>query len=160
MIEYKEKGVSLHNAIEAAGHWLVQRDNVWESSDDVIVQSIIDAYDPLPERQASKWEDIKAERDRRQVAGVRVGEHVFHSDERSRIQQLGLVMMGANVPPVPWKTVGGAFVTMTQTLANQIFSNTASSDQSIFAAAEVHRVAMMESQDPESYDYSSGWPEV
>ena len=44
MINYTEKGIGLHLAIGAAGHWLEQRDNVWVSSDDVAVQAIIDDY--------------------------------------------------------------------------------------------------------------------
>ena len=54
MIEsYIEKGIYLHNAIEAAGHSLTEVDGIWFSSDDVIVQDIIDTFDPLPDAQSS-----------------------------------------------------------------------------------------------------------
>jgi hypothetical protein len=43
-IAYTEKGAGMHAAISAAGHWLEQRDGVWISSNDAIVQAIIDAY--------------------------------------------------------------------------------------------------------------------
>lgn len=102
---------------------------------------------------------IKADRDRRKLAGTPVGAHVFHSDPDSRIQQIGLVMMGAALPAgIQWKTVGGAFVEMTPTLAGQIFQATAARDVALFAAAEAHIAAATAAADPLAYDYSAGWP--
>lgn len=117
----------------------------------------------LAERQATAWEHIKAERDRRKVLGVKVGAHWFHSDDSSRIQQLALMMMGAGIPPgLQWKTLTTTpppvFVTMTQALATGIFQATAASDAAIFAACEVHRLAMEASTTPASYNFSAGWP--
>ena len=108
------------------------------------------------------WERIKAERDRRKSLGVKVGAHWYHSDADSRIQQLSLFVMGASVPPVQWKTLTltppPVFVEMTPALAQGIFTATAASDAAVFAAAEVHRVAMEAMPDPENYDCSGGWP--
>lgn len=102
---------------------------------------------------------IKADRDRRKSTGTPVGAHAFHSDPDSRIQQIGLVMMGANLPAgIMWKTVGGAFVEMTPTLAGQIFQATAARDVALFAAAEAHIAAAAASADPLAYDFSAGWP--
>lgn len=102
---------------------------------------------------------IKADRDRRKGLGTPVGAHVFHSDPDSRIQQIGLVMMGAALPAgIMWKTVGGAFVEMTPTLAGQIFQATAARDVALFAAAEAHIAAAAASTDPLAYDFSAGWP--
>ena len=110
---------------------------------------------------ARMWDAIKAERDRRKAGGVKVGAKWFHSDDGSRIQQMGLVMMGAGIPAnLQWKTMDGSFITMTQTLASQVFQAVAASDQAIFTAAETHRVAMEASADPASYDYSGGWPKI
>ncbi len=61
MIVYTEKGFGLHEAITAAGHYLVQTDGEWVSSDDAAVQAIIDAYDPLPPAKAAKIAAINAE---------------------------------------------------------------------------------------------------
>lgn len=112
--------------------------------------------------RAAKWEAIKAERDRRKVLGVKVGDHWYHSDADSRIQQINLFVMGASVPPIPWKTLTTTpppvLVTMTQTIAAGIFQNTAASDAAIFAAAETHRIAMEASPTPETYDFTGGWP--
>lgn len=110
---------------------------------------------------ARAWTNIKAERDRRKAEGVKVGAKWFHSDDGSRIQQMGLVMMGANLPAgLQWKTMDGSFTTMTPALAQQIFTAQAASDQAIFAVAEAHCVAMEASADPAAYDYSTGWPKV
>jgi hypothetical protein len=104
------------------------------------------------------WEKIKVERDRRKGAGVKVDQKWFHTDADSRIQQLGLVLFGSSVPPVQWKTLDGSKVSMTQSLANQIFQAVAGLDQVLFAKAEEHRAAMEASTDPSSYDFSVGWP--
>lgn len=44
MITYIDKGFGLHDAVRAANHWLRQHNGDWQSSDDVAVQPIIDAY--------------------------------------------------------------------------------------------------------------------
>ena len=46
MINYTEKGIGLHKAIQEAGHSLSQVDGEWVSSDDDAVQAIIDSFDP------------------------------------------------------------------------------------------------------------------
>ena len=106
------------------------------------------------------WDLIKDERDRRtQTGGYKVGTDWYHSDTSSRIQQLGLVMMGAGLPPdLYWKTMSGGFVLMTQTLAGQIFQAAAASDMTIFTIAEQKKAAMLASANPENYDHLSGWP--
>ena len=120
---------------------------------------------PAQPTAAEIWEHIKALRDRRKAGGVKVKVGTvnkwFHSDDASRIQQMGLVMMGASIPAdLQWKTMDSSFVTMTQAVAGSVFAAAAASDQAIFAVAEGHRVAMEASADPASYDYSTGWPKI
>lgn len=111
--------------------------------------------------RADLWERIKAHRDQRKAMGVLVAGKWFHSDADSRIQQLGLVMMGAGIPAgLQWKTMDGSFVTMTQALAGAIFQATAASDMTIFAVAEQHRAALNASADPAAYAWQAGWPAV
>ncbi|WP_235507324.1 DUF4376 domain-containing protein [Acidovorax sp. Leaf78] len=115
------------------------------------------------ERTATAWAAIKAERDRRAAMGVKVGAHWFHSDEKSRIQQLGLVLLGQAVPAgLQWKTLtfgpSPVFVPMTPALAVGIVQSTAASDTAIFTAAEIHRMTMQASPDPGAYDFTAGWP--
>lgn len=64
-INYVEKGSALHDAIVKAGFWLRDRNGTWESSDDVAVQAIIDAFDPVAHYQAVKIAEAKAEAQKR-----------------------------------------------------------------------------------------------
>lgn len=112
----------------------------------------------LPAVKSTAWEQIKASRDQRKDGGALVNGKWFHTDIDSRIQQLALVLMGATVPAVQWKTMDGTFVTMSQTLAGQIFAAVAALDMAIFATAETHRTAMEASATPATYDFSTGWP--
>lgn len=135
------------------------------SPDDVGLDETFSETIPTPsaaQAKSAKWESIKAERDRRtDQGGYKVGTKWFHSDQKSRSQQLGLVLLGASIPAnLQWKTMDGSFVTMTQTLAQQILAAGAASDQAIFAAAETHKAAMEASADPSAYDFSGGWPAV
>lgn len=107
------------------------------------------------------WEAIKQERDRRtQAGGYQVAGKWFHSDTFSRTQQMGLVMMGADIPAgLQWKTMDGSFVTMTQTLAGQVFAAAAASDAALFARAEQIKAAM--EADPVNFVLASqAWPAV
>jgi len=108
------------------------------------------------------WEKIKAMRDiRTQTGGYQAAGKWFNSDTFSRSQQLGLVLMGANIPNgLQWKTMDGSFITMTQTLAGQIFAAAAAQDQATFAQAETHNAAMRASANPSTYDFSGGWPVI
>ena len=133
---------------------------VWEGGDPLPTdEELIAAWHQV--QIDLKWEEIKAERDEKKAGGVKVGDKWFHSDDTSRIQQIGLVMMGANLPAnLMWKTMDGSFILMTQTLAGQIFQTIAYSDQNIFKVAETHRMNMEASDDPANYDFSQGWPET
>lgn len=113
-----------------------------------------------PAALATVAEAIKAERDRRKSLGCTVGPHRFHSDDPSRIQQLGLVMMGAGMPAgIKWKTMDGTFADMTPTLAAQIFQAQAARDMALFAVCEQHIAKARAAVDPLAYDYSAGWPD-
>lgn len=135
--------------------------------------------------QDTIWEKIKEYRDSHKYKGIKItvsGEtHWIHSDQASRIQHLGL--LGAailhvfraffNVTDLPlfpadllWKTMSvnnlgnPIFITLTWTIALQIFAADAALEASCFAKAEVHRALMLMSNDPLNYDYTTGWPEV
>lgn len=118
--------------------------------------------DPPKPTVAKIWERIKAERDHRtEFGGYKVGGKWFHSDQKSRSQQLGLVLLDSNIPAgLQWKTMDGSFVNMTAILVQQILGAGAASDQAIFATSETHRAAMETSVDPADYDFSGEWPKV
>jgi len=121
--------------------------------------------DVLAQERAEMVERIKTFRDyvadtggyKVVVAGV---DKWFHADTRSKIQQMGLTIMGASVPPVPWKTMDGTYVSMSQSLAGQIFAAAAGKDIAVFNVAKTHLDAVAASLDPLSYDFSGGWPAI
>ena len=105
------------------------------------------------------WTLIKTERDRRIAGGVKVGTSWFNSDSLSRIQQIGLVMFGTNMPTgIMWKLMDGTFVSMTPTLAGQIFQAVAASDEAIFTYAEQKKAGVYAATDPSTYVWLTGWP--
>jgi hypothetical protein len=134
-------------------------DIVWEGGDPLPDQATLDGQ-MLAIIRDSKWNQIKEERDRRKLElGYKVGDYWYHSDTTSRIQQIALLLLGANIPGnLMWKTMSGDFVQMTQTLAGQIFQAAVMSDSVLFGVAEQKRQAMIASSDPATYDHLSGWP--
>ena len=116
--------------------------------------------------QDALWVQIKDKRNLRKSSGVYVQGHWFHTNDTSRIQFLGLVMMGASIPTgIMWKTMTGAFVEMTPALASAIFTQISVHDTQTFGVAEAHYAAMLTAQDPEAYDFESPsctppWPQV
>lgn len=108
---------------------------------------------PDEEIAATRWEKLKQLRDEKIGGGVKVGDKWFHSDVHSKVQQLSLMLAGANLPAgIQWKTMDGSFVGMTPELAAQIYHAQMAQEQSIFLVAETKRV--------DDTDARSGWPEV
>ena len=98
---------------------------------------------PIAQQKLSMWGKIKEKRDKVKAGGVLVSTKWFHTDDASRIQQLGLVQLGANIPAgIMWKTMDGTFIEMTQQLASDIFAAVTTLDITAFANAETHRIAM------------------
>lgn len=146
----------------------VQHGAILESFNTAFLLAVKESYlseteSYLKRIKETKWNEIKLERDRRKYLGVKVGEHWFHSDDASRIQQLALVMMKDAIPVgMQWKTLTltpeSVFVEMTPSIAGGIFQATAVNDNAVFAAAEAHRTNMESSATPWDYDFSTGWP--
>jgi hypothetical protein len=148
-------GVECH----CTGDGSVYEDIIWDGGVALPTKAELDTW-IADDIKIDMWDAIKVERDhRKNNGGYKVGTNWYHSDTSSRIQQLGLVMMGANLPAnLYWKTMGGGFVLMTPTLALQIFQTAAASDMAIFTVAEQKKAAMLASATPATYDYLSGWP--
>jgi hypothetical protein len=108
---------------------------------------------PSAERKAIRWDRLKQIRDElTESGGCLVQGKWFHTDVRSKQQQIALVMMGASIPAnLQWKTMDGSFITMTQALAAELFASQAAREQAIFATAEAKRV-----DDSPLYE---GWPD-
>ena len=110
-------------------------------------------------RQAAA-DRVRALRDRKmQEGGYQRNGKWFHSDLASRIQQLGLNMVGQGIPPnTRWKTMDGSFVTMTPNVAQGIFAAAMQQDLALFERGEQLIAAIDASSDPESIDITTGWP--
>ena len=118
----------------------------------------------------SAWERIKAERDRRKFAGVKVGTDWFHCDTDSRgqwermvnrVNTQGLVDSAGYTlggQPVSWKTMTGSFVVLTAGKIRAVVDAVELQEAIIFGRAEMHRVAMEASSSPQDYDCTGGWP--
>ena len=108
------------------------------------------------------WDQIKARRDSvTDTGGCKVGVTWFHTDAKSKQQQMALVILGANIPAnLQWKALDGSFVTMTQTLAGQLFAAQVTREQQIFALAEQKftSLANMTTSELEAFDVNAGWP--
>ena len=133
-------------------------DGRWNQQWLIIQLSTEEALTKRAEAIDSRWNLIKNDRDIRKSGGIFVANKWFHSDTESRIQQLGLVLMGNSVPAVQWKTMDKSFITMSPTIASGIFQATAMLDTQLFEVAEGHRLAMEASDRPDLYDFSLGWP--
>lgn len=132
----------------------------WEAGDPLPTQAELDAKFMVDVKNQI-WLKIKAKRDSIRQDGVKLASNdkFIHSDDTSRIQQIGLVLMGQNIPPnLMWKFLDNTFVLMTPSLAQEIFVSIATNDTNVFKVAEQHKAAMYQSEDPESYNYDIGWP--
>ncbi|OAV00221.1 MULTISPECIES: DUF4376 domain-containing protein [Moraxella] len=120
---------------------------------------VIEAVQSIESKQAQVWEAIKQKRHANTRGGVyikSVGKW-FHNDDSSRTQYLALQVL-PNLPDnLMWKTMDNEFVPMTKDLLNEIAMTMLAEEQSDFANAERHRLAMMQVDDPLDYDYSTGW---
>lgn len=123
----------------------------------------------------ARWADIKAERTRRERGGAKVGSHWFQTDADSRIKFLGIkdkardallaggdasTVLRQGATPIRWKTYDNSFATVTVGLIHDLVEAIGTLDQTAFACAETHRVAMIQSPDPSVYDFSDGWPAI
>lgn len=101
MINYTEKGRHLHEAIRKAGHWLREENGQWVSSDDVAVQAIINAYDPLPDYKTERVAAIKADG----LARIQAVFPAINSfDELALVREMFLsIAPAARVPTANWQ---------------------------------------------------------
>jgi hypothetical protein len=89
------------------------------------------------------WEKVKQQRDElTDNGGCLVGDKWFHTDAKSKQQQMALMIMSANLPSaLLWKTMDGTFVEMTPSLAQSIFIAQVMRESQIFNIAENAKIA-------------------
>ena len=108
----------------------------------------------------NKWRQIEAMRESKYNNGVKIEEHWFQTSAWSKINYMGAAMLGAAFPGTGWKTMTGEEVWLTGQFAGQIMAAIAVHTDAVFKAAQAHKEAMMVSEDPSVYDFSTGWPET
>lgn len=116
---------------------------------------------PIEQRQKVVWERIKAERYKRTHSGVYVAsvDKWFHTDEPSRKQYTFMRTLPV-FETLNWKTMDGTFIEMDKALLDTLSVTILQMEQANFANAEKHRLAMLASNEPENYDYSTGWIDI
>jgi hypothetical protein len=121
---------------------------------------VLPAIPVLSEAQEEVKKKITTKRDRLiQQGGCNVGGKWFHSDTHSKLQQLGLLIAGANLPAgLMWKTMDGSFISMTPTLAYQLYQAQMMQENAIFTQAEILKQYMMTLDDPFSLNVEVDWP--
>lgn len=112
----------------------------------------------LEARRSTARDAIKAERDRRKFNGVFVSGKWIHTDTYSRTQWMGMVMMGAGIPAIPWTTMDNTSTTTSQALAGAVFQATATLDATLFAYAKSLIDQVDASSEPQNIDIMTGWP--
>ena len=102
---------------------------------------------------AQRWETLKQIRDDlTDNGGCFVAGKWFHTDAKSKQQQMALIMLGASLPTgIQWKMMDGSFIELTQQIVADLFAAQIAREQAIFAIAEAKR------QDDAPVD--AGWPD-
>lgn len=165
-IAYTEKGSGLHDAIQAAGHWLAQVDGVWMSNDDVAVQAIIDGY-TLEQCKATKQaESLRIAKELRDkvVASISAGEMASWPIKRAEAMTYAASNNPEDAPMLSAEAaargVGLAeIIARVQGNANRF----AALEAAISGADGRHRdaiTALQTFEEVSAYDLSAGWPAV
>jgi hypothetical protein len=121
----------------------------------------------LEQARRLKWMQIKARRDAGKSGGFKLGERWFHSDEPSRAQY-GVLLTTAVEKSLPttwvldpeWKDMRGIKAPMTVADLRGIRDVGLMVEATLFYNAERHRAAMEASDDPATYDFTTGWPPI
>lgn len=128
----------------------------WHQTYEVIEKSDEEKAFIKSSAQEVMWEQIQIRREEEKIKGVTVGGYQFHGSDPSRIQYLGLAILGPNLPAgIRWKTKTGEFVDMTAQIVQQLIAAIAIRDNQIFIKAEQHRLAMLQASNPYEYDFSN-----
>ena len=117
--------------------------------------------------KTSQWQKIKVLRDARKSGGFKVGVKWFHSDEPSRAQYSILLttVLEKSLPVsyvlnAAWKDMSGAKEPLTVATLRQIRDAGLLLEATLFAVAENHRASMEAAPNPETYDFTTGWPAI
>lgn len=152
--------------------WLDNDEIKWSGSrpDELHVwNNITKVWDMDPELRDAKretiqekvWTAIKKKRDSQVMGGVFIPSvaKVFQTDPTSAIiyAQIGNMISLNIYEIINWKVLDNTFVPITEELFREIQTTIARSTQLTYDIAEQHKAAMLISDNPEDYDYTTGW---
>ncbi|WP_065233807.1 DUF4376 domain-containing protein [Gallibacterium genomosp. 3] len=105
------------------------------------------------------WERIKAYRYQRSLGGVYIAsvDKWFQTGEEEKTKYLGLSQVIDKIGSIEWKSFSNDFVEMTPSLLAEIFAGMVRAENADHINAERHKAAMMQSDKPLEYDYTTGW---
>ena len=142
--------------------------NAYVETNRAAFESIITQRNKI-RKQEIVWERIKSYRDLREESGVSVviggNAYWFHSDIKSLIKYLFLLFLAtvfSSVYPsaLKWKTMSGDEVQLGTMDVIAIFNRVLYVGQVVFEVGRIHQAAMMQVDDPDTYDYTTGWPPI
>ena len=151
-----------------------------------IVYDGLQGDDPLPTqavlepliiecKRLKKWEEIKDYRDNRlDNGGYPTSVGWFHSDARSKDNyedankpnsRAALLALEQNNTPKYWKVMSGGFVGFTIGVLDELLTNKITQKDQHFYAAEVLKIGLWLSPDPDNFDYKQNaqktkWPVI
>lgn len=133
----------------------------WDGARWVEYEDIVTTAPDIDEQIELNWLFIKRRRYKATVSGVYVAsiDKVFHTDDVSVIQynNIGNMIALGIYEPIQWKVMDNTWITMTEEVFKELQKAMVQNTNRIYQVAEEHKAKMMESDNPEEYDYSTGW---
>jgi len=166
MITYIEKGIWLHEYIRSQGHNLYWNGEELITSNDQVVQEIIDSFDPLPYAITEKKREIES-----YAANIR--NKIVSGISPAEMSSWGLKLLQAN--RVNFGETTGTEIVDAEALARGInriaMANIIKSNSTILSALESQIAGntgkhkdiletMSSWEEVRDYDFSGGWPSV
>ena len=135
-------------------------ENQWRWIDDKWVADEPEA-EPIEVMQDTMWERIKSKRLQAVTSGVYVEsvDKWFHTDEVSVMQYSSIAGMIAlnNYEPIQWKVMDNTWLLLTEALFKELQTSMSAKTNANYAVAEHHKAAMLLSENPLEYDYTTNW---
>lgn len=133
----------------------------WVWSDGSWVEPVYKDIRSIDEIRDSVWESIKELRSRSLSSDVFVksADKFFPTDSQSlaRYNNIGNMISLGNYIPIQWKVSDNTWVDLTEDIYLDLQRTIVERDNYLFKLAEEHKAQMLESDNPEDYDYSTGW---
>lgn len=133
------------------------KEKKWEISQDL--------YNARHEKRiAEMWEKIKQKRSQEIHSGVYLSsaDKWFQTDESSMIKysQIGNNISLGIYEPIEWKTTDNSFITLTVDIFKELQSLISENMQKQYKVSEIHKINMINSQNPLDYDFINNWNKV